>query len=857
MPSTFFDIFRRLTGINREPPASPRQVFERFQAVLRHNNQALEIIADLGEKLGGDYLFDGRYIETAVEELIKAVSASIAALDTLRGPRHQGLRTVYERLTNELRLVLAGQEDRQGPMLIGLDEVRPRDWALVGGKGAHLAEMRHDPQLTVPNGFVVTSRAYHDLIDHNQLRERLTTFETMMADREADLNDLDRQRLELEEAVLVASAPPGLLVAVTNALQELAGTQPIFLAVRSSAQEEDMDFSFAGQFRSVLNVPSKAESIFDACRQVMASLFAAGAVSYRRRIFADDGQMSIAVVCQEMVPAQVSGIAFSVDTMTLTQDTMVIVAAWGQGESVVEGGTPTDTFLVGKGAEPVVRARHLACKEHGLFQSEAGGLVQRPIDPARREQACLGDDDLIRLSRQVCHLETTCKRPQDVEWTIDERGTLFILQARPLVLTDTPARDKTLLSRLETYEIICADKGRVAQQGIGAGPVYIVNQLEDAKDFPEGAVLISRRDSSRFVELMPKAAAIITEIGTPVSHMATICREFQVPCLVNVEGILGLVKNGEVITVDAEDRRIYRGRVADLLVYRASSPLNFMASREFRLLRRLLQKVSLLNLVDPMLKEFSVEQCRTFHDILRFAHETAVQELVNLGRDEGHLLRGNLVRRMALPIPTGILVIDIGGGLSPEAPVNDVPCQTVASEPFRAILDGMLFPDIWHNEPMPVGLRDLMHSMFNPAHDIVNRQYTGHNIAIIGSSYVNLCFRLGYHYNIIDAHCGELEQNNHLYFRFLGGVTDMSKRSRRAAMIATILKAFEFEVQIRGDLVTARLSHLPRQEAKRTLDILGRLVGFTRQLDVRMESDQRAEEYAKAFIKGDYGIVSR
>jgi len=848
---------RKLLPGRSAPPVSPRVVFERFQKVLASNNQALEIIADLGEKLGGDYLFDMRYVESSTEQLIAAVQDSVTAVNALCADRHAGLQKVHDRLSEDLRLTLAGREDREGPLIFTLDEIRPRNWALVGGKAAHLAEMRHDPQLRVPDGFVITARAYNDLIDHNDLRQQLTAFEELMAAHEPDLAALDELRQQMERAVQAAAPPPGLLDALTAAVRHLPKEdKPLFLAVRSSAQEEDMDFSFAGQFTSVLNVPAQPAALFAAAREVMASLFCAGAVAYRRRVFPDEGKMAIAVVCQQMIDSRTSGIVFSVDTMQLAHDTMVVVAAWGQGEAVVEGGTPTDTFQLRKGPPISIVARQVADKEQGLFAAADSGLTARAIAEELRSQPCLSDEELLLLGTQALHLESLFKRPQDVEWAIDNAGQLFILQTRPLVL-NAPAREQTLPVRLEEHELICAGQGKVAKQGIAAGPVHIVNLADETGDFPEGSVLITRRDSSRLISFIQRASAVITETGTPVSHMATICREFQVPCIVNVGSILGKVTEGELITVDAEDRRIYRGKIEELLVYHASSNVNIMVSREFRLLRRILKTASELHLVDPMMQNFNIEGCRTYHDILRFAHESAVQEMVNLGRDERRLIKGSIVRPMKLPIPTGILVIDIGGGLAPDAPERDVPYQAIASVPFRAVLQGMLFPEIWHNNPMPVGIRDLMNSMFSPVREEAAEQYSGHNIAIIGGNYVNLCFRLGYHYNIIDAHCGEAEQNNHLYYRFLGGVTDMTKRSRRAAMIAIILKEFEFNVQTKGDLVTARLSRLPQREALYALDILGRLVGYTRQLDVCMESDADAEKYAEAFLNGDYTFTDR
>ena len=631
---------------------------------------------------------------------------------------------------------------------------------------------------------------------------------------------------------------------------------PFFLAVRSSAQEEDMDFSFAGQFRSVINVRARAKEVYQAYLQVVASLFSMEAVSYARQVLPNDRQMSMAAVCQRMVRSRSSGVAFSADTMAPENETMVIVGAWGQGDAIVEGHTPTDTFIISKNDPPAILESTVVNKPQGRYQAETGGLETRKIEPSKREQPCLSEAEVLQISRQVRHLELFYKRPQDVEWAVDESGSLHILQARPLIIAEGAFSDRALPEVLAGYEIIVSGRGRVAQQGIGAGPVWIVNGPADLANFPDGAVLVSRLDSSHFVKVMKRAAAIVTEIGTPVSHMATLCREMRVPCLVNVEGILSMVSQGDEITIDAEDRVIYRGKVKELLAFSTTTSMEISYSYEFRLLRRLLKKVATLNLVDPLLQNFSENGCRTYHDILRFVHETAVMELVSMGSDEGKLLHGNLARQMDLPIPAGILVIDIGGGLKREAPDTGVKFTDITSIPFHAILQGMLFPGVWHMGGMKVGMRDLMSSMLSVPTDTLDGRYSGHNIAIISREYVNLCFRLGYHFNIIDAHCSRNERDNHIYFRFLGGATDITKRTRRAVMIASILEAFDFNVRVKGDMVVARSGNMMLKEMERTLDILGRLVGFTRQLDVRLDTDSIVEQYVEAFLYGNYDLVT-
>ncbi len=851
------DVRQRLLGAG---PAAvePAIVFERFRSVLNSNNQALEIIADLGEKLGGDYIFDRHYIETGVERLGSRVKASIAALNGLCGNRFADLNSIYDGLNAELKRILAGTEDRKGPQVMGFDSVHFLDWEIVGGKGARLAEMYQDTSLQVPPGFIITTRTYHELIDHNGLRPQLDTLQELLADPAANDTIIEGVRAQLAKGVLQAEPPPGLLKNLEASLANTAGNtlEPRFLAVRSSAQEEDMDFSFAGQFQSIINVKGAVADIFHAYLQVAASLFSKDALSYYRLARPGDRLMSMAAVCQHMVAARTSGVAFSVDTMAPDEDTMVVVGAWGQGDAIVEGHTPTDTFIISKDEPPQIRERAVISKPRGRYQAESGGLESRKIPQKLRSRPCLTEAELLHIYYKVRQLELLYKRPQDVEWSIDETGELYILQARPLVISQAAYQSRGLPEALTGYERLAEDRGRVAQQGIGAGPVRIINGPKDLENFPDGAVLVSRIDSSHFVKVMKKAAAIVTEIGTPVSHMATLCRELRVPCLVNIGPILSQVENGKEITVDAEDRVIYRGRVKELLVYSSASTMQLNYSAEFLLLRRILKKVAILNLIDPLLQTFSVSGCRTYHDILRFVHETAVMELIRIGRDENRLLHGNLVRSMDLPVPAGIMVVDIGGGLHPQAPQNNVKFTDIASTPFRAILQGMLFPGVWHLGSVKVGMRDLVSSMLSAPNDNLDGRYSGHNIAIISKDYVNLCFRLGYHFNIIDAHCSKNERDNHIYFRFLGGASDITKRTRRAVMIAAILEAFDFNVRVKGDMVVARSGNMVLSEMERTLDILGRLVGFTRQLDVRLENDSLVEQYVEAFLFGNYGLVT-
>lgn len=836
-------------------------IFERFREVLNCNNRALEIIADLGEKLSGDYIFDKQYIYDSMRVLEEAVLQSVHALNSLSNGRYQGLYAVYDRLTTHLHAVMAGREDRIGPPVLALKDISRSHAVIVGGKNAHLAQIAQDLGLKVPEGFVITTRAYHDLVDYNGLRQDIDAIEAMMDDPNADADAIEPLRAKLERKIDSAQPPPGFLSILEERLKAmkagLGQDHELMLAVRSSAQEEDMDFSFAGQFHTVLNVPADPLAVFHAYRTVAASLFGSRAVRYRLRVFPGEGHMSIAAGCYQMVDARVSGIVYTVDPAEPGGDKMMIVSVWGQGEAVVEGRASSDTFYIKKGAKPLLVSQNIATKETGLYLKHGGGLEAKIIPDALKDAPSLTLEQIESLAIQAMQLENFYRRPQDIEWAINENGDIFILQSRPLVVADVAAQQGSLAKALQKYELIAADIGAVAQQGIGAGPVYIVDTVSDLEKFPEGAVLVSRRDSSQFIRVMHKTSAIVTEIGTPVSHMSTLCREMQVPCIVNMNGIVSLVKDGMEVTVDAEDRRIYKGRVPELLAFKTSTNLNISASKEFRILKRLLNTVSSLNLVDPLMDSFVPEACKTYHDILRFVHEKAVGELVEMGRDERRLLKDYRVRPLDFPIPVGIFVIDMGGGVRDDAVGDKIPFSAITSMPFKTILEGMLFPGVWHTRAAPVGFGDLVTSIVNVPTDAIDGQYSGHNIAIITNDYLNLSLRFGYHFNIIDAYCSDRARDNHIYFRFLGGATDITKRSRRARLIAIILEAFGFNVESKGDIAIARSGNMPKAEIIRTLDILGRLIGFTRQLDVQMDSDEQVDRYAEAFLMGDYEITER
>jgi pyruvate, water dikinase len=306
---------------------------------------------------------------------------------------------------------------------------------------------------------------------------------------------------------------------------------------------------------------------------------------------------------------------------------------------------------------------------------------------------------------------------------------------------------------------------------------------------------------------------------------------------------------GQDVTVDTHNRIVYAGRVEELIRYELIQTPAFEDAFEFRLLRRLLKRIAPLNLTDPQAPEFTPEGCRSVHDLIRFVHEKAVHELMDLPR---FLRRFKNARFYTLvsDIPIGLKIWDLGGGIDPEAQGNQVTAAQIRSLPLKALWEGVTLPGMWSTEPIAVDFKGLMSSLTRNLGEGTSSAATmGFNLAVVNETYLNLHLRLGYHYNLVDARMDVEPHHNHIYFRFVGGVTDLTRRSRRARLLADILSQYDFKVDIKGDLVLARILHLPQDEVRRRLVALGQLVGLTRQLDMLLKTDEDVPHFFSEFLQ--------
>ena len=840
----------RLFGRNRTADLGQfRELFGRFQQILLSNNRVLELISELEDKLGGEYIFDIKFLEDTTDQLSRAVYMVCSSLNVIADNRYRELFSRYTSIQEELSSILSGHPILSGgSYVIDFDDANSDMVELVGGKNANLGEIKNRLKILTPDGFIVSTAAYLRFMEYNKLLPEINKIRKSYLDANRDTERYDRT---VGEIFRNSKIPPDVARSINEHLESMKRrfSKKLRLAVRSSAFGEDATGrSFAGQFTSFLNCPE--EELLSIYANVLASRFRHTVFEYAGESVFEDEELPMAVGIQIMINADTAGVAYSVDPSGEFPESLTISAAFGLGTEVVGGTVDADLFRISRLDPTQITSRQIGRKTKRIAASDSGGLTSLPVPDDRRNSTCLTNQQITDLAERVLMLERYFKRPVDVEWCFDEGGKLYILQCRPLKITaKAPKRPFNRRAVLARTPVMIKKQGLVAQRGIAAGHVRQVLEDDEPGDFPIGAIAVTKYTTPRLTSIIRRAAAIITDIGSPSGHMATVAREFGLPMIVNTGDATKILTDGMEVTVDAEENVVYRGIVKELLAYRAEAEDAYRDLQEYHMLRQILRRVSPLNMIDPTSAEFAAKNCRTYHDIVRFSHEMAVRILINLNISSRRF-RGIETRELELPIPLGLRVIDLGGGLAPDSGGRSITSAAdILSTPMHALITGLISPGVWSTRPLQLGFGDLVSSLTRFSLADRGVTYKGQNLAVISNHYSNVSLRLGYHFNVIDTYVSENVDDNYVYFRFVGGVTGSEQRQLRALLIKEILEKLNFRVTLRGDLVVARLKKLAEKEALEVLQEIGRLIGFTRQLDTQMRSEQSVAESLDAFFK--------
>ncbi len=435
--------------------------------------------------------------------------------------------------------------------VVWFNEVTKEDVGLVGGKGANLGEMTN-AKIPVPPGFIVTSSAYFDFLQQTNLID-----EIRQPLESVDINDskkLQEVSAKIKEMISMARMPQEIAEEIKKAYVKMGKG---FVAVRSSATAEDLpEASFAGQQRTFLNIQGEDE-VVRAVQECWASLFEARAIFYRVQQNFDHFKVGIAVPVQRMVQSEASGVMFTLEPVSSDQSKIAIEAVLGLGETIVSGDVTPDHYIVNKDSMDIV-TKEIARQEWKLIRNEDNNSGEANLTVVltakEQEEQKVSDEDIITLAKIGKQLEDHYKFPQDIEWA-KENNKLFIVQTRPV----TTIKEAASADLLIDAPILLS--GAPASPGVAAGPVKIVPDPSYIDKVLEGDILVAEMTTPDFVPAMKRAVAIVTDRGGRTAHAAIVSRELGIPCIVGAEKATTSLKDGQMITVDGTNGKVYEGKI--------------------------------------------------------------------------------------------------------------------------------------------------------------------------------------------------------------------------------------------------------------------------------------------------------
>ncbi len=813
-----------------------QSLFNNFRRILFLNNAVLENMAQMEQALGGEYIFDKTFLETTVRTIASHVHHVTYNLNALTGNAYIPLYDRYQDIRTILDDILSGNTRALAcPPVLPLRDIGWEMEPLVGIDLVCLAELRHHPGIHGPEGFVITSEGTNALaglptaegsetvkISANSVRiEMREQLENLL--QNCETNKLSVVVTQVDDDAELASEVGRFVIVPTGDRSVLTIIEQTDNSTESSVSFDPPAIRSEGK-RITTSTPTHLKddlsvNLYVRClERIIRTLLTRTSKTGPKDIV----QYAVFVRCSPAIAGK-----GTVQSRTASANSFDVLSI---SSTPAEAEHDTDTFLL-----------------HRTFPFD---LIQSSITPPSAKRV-VADKELKALAETAMSLERMVGVPIALHWECSLDGTYSITRIFPLQLVLKEISGEQLAQEQKDAQVICQG-GQLVQSGVAAGCIIHVTDEMSPADFPAGAVAVARVASPQLTPILQRAAAVLTEYGSATGHLATVARELRLPAIFGVPDVLSRLPEGTEVTVDAGESTVYRGILHNLLLHGSAGMELSPTDPEYRVLRRLLRFIMPLHLVNPDSADFSPEGCRSFHDIIHFCHERAVDELAHFQERRPGL--GSIrTKRMRLNVPMDIRVLDTGGGMKNDAG-SESTSSDICSEPFSIFMDGLLQPEAWTTDLPSLGLKDIISGMprsmsllATPAENL------GENLAIVSSDYMNLSLRLGYHFSVIDAHLGSDDQRNYVYFRFAGGLADPERRARRAGFIRDVLKAMDFKVTVKGDLVIGRLKLVETGLLRSALYILGALTAFSRQRDTGLYTDADTKALFSTFATSFLG----
>lgn len=462
---------------------------------------------------------------------------------------------------------------KEEQFLLWFEQLERKDVDIVGGKSSSLGEMTAKTDVPVPYGFATTAYAYRYFIKESGLEEKMRSILSELTDVEnsALLRDVSAR---LRDAIMAEKMPQDLQDAIGAAYVELAkrvGEENPYVAVRSSATAEDLpDASFAGQQDTYLNVQG-AETIIAKVKECYASCFTDRAVYYREKQGFDHIEVALSAVVQMMVFSKTSGVMFTVNVATGDDNNILIEAAFGLGEYVVQGTVTPDNYTISKHDHKIID-RCVNEQDIMLVRKKGGDCEEVQVPEELRKVQTLTDEQILELADYAKKIEKHYGCYMDMEWGVDERtNKIWILQARPETVWSR--RNKEGGAKVQESKSMTTTDHKVIVKGLPASPgkvsgrVHVILDPSRIDEFKEGEILVTEMTAPDWVPAMKKAKAIVTDSGGMTCHASIVSRELGIPCIVGTksrgEAATVTIPDGIDVTIDATHGVVYEGIIEE------------------------------------------------------------------------------------------------------------------------------------------------------------------------------------------------------------------------------------------------------------------------------------------------------
>ncbi len=831
-----------------------------FKLLLSGNNEALEQISTLEELARGVRPFGAHALRAHCARILTLAFRAIKHLESLDNTSHPILLERFQALKSQLDTSLAGRrvshDLSSAPFVLPLNQVEKQSVELTGAKMARLGEARNVLEMRVPEGFVVTTAAFEAFMDSGGLREEI---DSRIQARSEALTSRMALAQELQKLIIDAPLPEALertLIEAGNMLATSLGGPPR-LAVRSSAVGEDQSgASFAGQYRSAINI--SLESLPHVYKEVIASAYSLEAISYRlnKGLSEESATMSVGVLA--MVDAVAGGVTYTRDPLGTRTDSVLVYSVFGLPKQMVDGADAADFFALNR-ENGTVLEHDIGAKTSRTISFKDEGVHREELDPSLGAVSSISPKNARRIYEMAMALERHFGEPQDMEWALDNKGELYLLQARPLPAalnysTAAHVLDLDISSQQgdEDGQPKFRELGRglAVSPGVAAGPVHKLRREADMLTMPSGAVMVLKRPLPRFAPALAEAAAIVAEEGGMAGHLASVARELRKPALFGMVNALERLKSGTQVTVDADSRMVLEG-TDEVRLQRSPTPGNLMkGSRVHDMLMEILPLVSRLTLLDPQAPEFNSRHCDTLHDIFRYCHEKALLAMFEFGKHNP--FPENAAKLRFGGKNSQFKIIDLGGSFQGRKQGNSIRVEDVGSVPFQSFWRGMTAIP-WNGPPTvhTKGLVSILHeAMLNTnLEPTMPSAYTTQNYFMVAPDFLSGQSRFGFHFSTVEAMISDRPRENFISFMFKGGAANQQRRENRAVMISALLEALGFETKRTLDMVAARIDNRSSNTMQYCVTALGFITMHTRQLDMVMHSEQAAMTYKDRLLE--------